>query len=154
MTEMQTKREEVGLLKQARLQTVILCGIFVILLATILYLACQVTALKAEMQTALQAMDISELSETTDKLKSAADALSEVDVRQINATVEVLKDAAENLGDVDMEQLNGAVGALKDAAGKFDEVDISSINSLVSSLDTVATKMQNAVNAITGIFNR
>ena len=154
MNEIHTKREESALLNHARLQTGILCCIFVILLVAAIFLMVQISGLKAEVQSTIEKLDVDGWVHTVDSLKTAAEAMSSVDMEQIKGTISTLKDAAENLGNVDMKQLNGAVGALKDAAGKFEEVDVDSLNSLVGSLETVASRLQNAVNAITGIFSR
>lgn len=154
MNELHTDLKEKKLLTHARLQTAVLVCIFALLLLAAVFMAAQVSALKSEIGAVLENFDPEQMNRAVNSLKDAANALNDLDLAQFNDTVGALKGAAEQLNGVDVEKLNGAVSALKDAAGNLGDVDVQSLNSLVGSLETAAGKLQNAVNAITGIFSR
>ena len=82
------------------------------------------------------------------------ETLRTLDMQQINAIVDDLRSITLRLQALDLSQLDDTVAALKDAANNLKDIDVNSLNDLVQSLDTVAQKLQNAVNAITGIFGR
>lgn len=80
--------------------------------------------------------------------------LQALDMDSVNEAVDALTDAANQLAAVDVDTLNDTITSLRDAADTLKSVDITALNSLVDSLETVANKLQNAVNAVTGIFGR
>lgn len=96
-------------------------------------------------------IDMEEVNRAVAALQQTAQSL---DMEEFNRTVAVLQTAAENLGGMDMRSLNDAISSLKRAAETFGEIDVASFNKVVQALETAATNLQNAGNAITGIFRR
>lgn len=116
-----------------KIQTMLLAGILVILLLGSILLCTQISRVTA-------CLDIVEKD------------LQAINMDDINGAVVALTDAANQLAAVDIDTLNGTITSLKDAADTLKGIDIEALNNLVSSLDTVASKLESAVNAITGIF--
>lgn len=138
-------------LKLLRVQTALIGGIFLLLLAALVFLAVQFAALGEALDMVETQLQSLELEETVEALTTAAETMGEVDMAALNEAVASLDAAAENLGAVDMKQLNSAVLALKGAATNLQDVDVEALNTLVSALETVATKLEGAVNALSNI---
>ncbi len=162
-----------------RVQTALLALILVILLAAGVFVAREISELQSVMDVIEQdvkALDMDAMNDAvsalTDAAKQfsfvdmdalngavrslteAADQLSSVDANTLNETVTALRDAAKMLSDVDMKGINKAVSSLTDAVNNLKDVDIDSLNALVQSLETVASKLQSAADAISGLFRR
>lgn len=174
-TEKTAQEKQLSLM---RIQTGLLLGIFVLVLAAGVLLFTQfakinncfemietdlekldMDALNAavgamtEAVDELSAVDMDTLNAAVASLKEAAEALSDVDMKTINDTVGSLRDAAGKLGAVDIKTLNDTVAALKNAANNLSDMDVDSINALVDSLETVAGKMEKASNTLSNIGN-
>ncbi len=65
-----------------------------------------------------------------------------------------LQAVEKDLEQIDVGEINAAVTALKEAATTLKDIDIDGLNALVGSLEDVASRLQSAVNAISGIFGR
>lgn len=144
------------LLRLQKTQTVLSACILVVILAAGIFLACRFTSISRcidLIEQDLQALNMDTLNDAVDAFTEAADRFGSLDMDAFNRTVESLEDAAEQIGGMDIDRLNGAVSSLKNAADTFGKIDVEALNSLVEALETVSAKLQNAVNAITGIFH-
>lgn len=151
---MTTEKTQLSL---AKLQTGLLAAILTVLLIGSILLAVQISQVRSCLDLVeqdLQALNMDDVNDAVDALTDAANQLAAVDVDTLNQTASELKDAAANLKNVDMDTLNQTIASLKEAADTLKNVDMEALNGLVESLETVSTKLQNAVNAVTGIFGR
>ena len=174
-TEKTAQEKQLSLM---RIQTGILFGIFVLILAAGVLLFTQFAKINncfAMIESDLEKLDMDALNSAVEAMTEAVDELSDVDMDTLNAAVASLKEAAETLADVDMKTLNETVGSLREAADKLGAVDIKTLNdtvaalktaannlsdmdvesihALVASLETVAGKMEKASNALSNIGN-
>ena len=140
-----------------RVQTLLLAGIFLIVLAVGIFAAVEFSAVHrslALIEADLQDIQMEKINDAVESLTKAADQLAEVDVDTFNETAASLRDAANKLSELDTEKINDAVVALTEAANNLSELDTEQLNALISSLEDTASKLQNAVNGITGLFGR
>ena len=129
---MKDSASERAMLRHARLQTIALYAILLLLIAAAIFIALQFASLRSS---------IAELEA----------ALPHIDAEKFTGLADSLRDTSEKLADINYTE---TVDALRDAAGTFSKIDVESLNALVNSLESVAERLQNAVNAIAGIFGR
>ena len=155
MTKIQTQGET-KVSPWVKLQTGLLAGVMILLLALVLLLG--FTAGRVEkslglVQTDLEALEMGQVNQAVTALREAADRLSAIDVEGLNETALSLKAAADSLTQVDVEALNGAISALKDAAANLKELDMDALNSVIQSLNKTVTSLQKVSDTISGIFH-
>jgi len=139
-----------------KLQVTLTACILAVILIIGIFLAVKFTAIQQcfdTIEAKLEVLDVAHLNDVAQAFTDAAEQFNSVDMDQFNETVGALRSAADNLGGIDMTELNGAVSSLKDAARTLEKVDVNALNSLVQALESVAARLENAVNAITGIFH-
>ena len=145
---------DAALLRHARLQTIAIYAILLLLLAGAILIAAAFSGIYSSigaLEEGIGQIDAAALTETINSLRDTAEVLAETDITD---TVTSLQTAADSLAGVDIPALNRAVTSLEGAAQNLGGVDVETLNSLVSALETVSVKLQNAVNGITGIFAR
>ena len=140
----ETQQKQLRLL---RLQTILMAGILVLLLAAGAFLAVQAVRLNA----VAQRLDMASVNRTIAGLEAAADSLSALDGEQMQQTVAALQTAAQHLSDVDMASLNEAISG---AAENLKELDIDAFNALIASLQASSENLEKATGVISGIFGR
>jgi len=130
------------LLLHARLRTVLLSVLILLLLAAGIYAVGALGDMKRNMDSMkqkLDAVDAEDISAIVDSVRDVTDQMKALD---FGDAVESLERAAGLLADVDVESLNGAISSLRDAAGKLSEVDVRTLNAAISSLKDAANTLK------------
>lgn len=136
--------------KLMKLQTALMAGILVLLLAVGCFVVYQVN----NIMNMVNAVDLDKVNATVASLQSTAAELEKLDMEQISAAVESLKGAAETLSKTDIGAINEGIQSLTDAAGNLSGLDIQQINELISSLETVAAQMEKTTSAFSKLFGK
>lgn len=140
-------------LKWIKLQTAMIAGILVLLLAVGAFLGLQVNAVMKQ----VNALDLAKINATVASLQATAADLENVDMAVINEAVSSLKDAAKNLSQTDISAINEGIRSLSSAAENLQTLDVDQLNELIKTLETVAGQMEqttSALSAVTKIFGR
>ena len=122
-------------LKLMRLQTILIGALIVLMIFGAIFVAVEIRSLKSD-------------------FRKIEDKIDTINFKSFNDAIDSFNDAADKFNAIDMPGFNSTVESLKGAADNFSSVDVEKLNSLVNSLNTVATKLENAVNAINKIFGR
>ena len=129
-TDMQEKQ-----LRQMKIQTAFIVGIFLVIAAVGIFTVLQFAA-----------------------MRSAVDGLGQtvqsVDPGTLERAVHSFSDAADQFGKLDMEELNETVSSLRSAAEQLKGMDMEKLNEMLGTLESAASKLQSAVSAIAAIFGR
>lgn len=157
MKENESNAGQRSLARLMRLQAILTACILIILLAAGIFAFREISTVRGCIDTlkqTLESVDAEALNDAVTAFDDAAKQIQNVDIGGLNKTVASLKDAADTFRLVDVEGFNEAVEALTEAAETLDDVDVNALNSLVQALESTAAKLQNAVNAISGLFGR
>lgn len=151
-----TTNEE-KLLRYAKLQTIAVFAILILLLVAVIFISVECSTMQRcldMIEADLRMLDMTTLNQAIGSLEDVAKSFAGIDIDSLNETVAAFKEAADGLAGVDIDALNRAVTALEGAAKNLGEVDMKALNSLVGALEDVASRLQTTVSTITGIFGR
>ncbi len=112
----QTKTPEEKQLQMMKIQTVMIAGILVLILAFVLFMAFKVNDIMAM----AEQLDLDELNAAVSSLKSAADKLSAVDVDSLNSGIASLSETAGELSSLDFQKLNIFMNSLEGMSKEMD----------------------------------
>lgn len=152
---MMTDQTEKKRLTHARIQTVLLVCIVVLLLVVALTAIRGIDSLQRTLtltQEKLDTLNMDDINRIVSALQGITAQLRELDLSHLDETADALGRAAENLDDVDIDTFNAAVNALKDAASKFQKIDIDALNTVAKALGEATEKLQGAVEKASGLM--
>ncbi len=121
-------------MKMMKIQTILIACILLVVLAIGVFLAVQFSSVG-------KCVDV------------VVEKLEAIDAEKLNDAIGAFSEAAEQFNEMDIDKINDSISSLQKAAENLGKVDIEQLNLLVESLNATAEKLQNAVNAITGIFS-
>ena len=157
MTEQRKQGETVPVSPWVKLQTLLLAGVFVLLLALVFTTALSARRLDRSMelvQQDLEALDMGRVNEAVAALTEAAEQLAAVDVEGLNQTAQALKAGADSLTQVDVASLNKAVSSLQQAADTLKTMDMEAFNGVIGSLNKAVASLQKVSDTLSGLFGR
>lgn len=136
--------------KILQIQTALIAGILILLLAVGAFLVLQVNTAMEQ----VKALDLDKINATVSSLQATAADLENLDMDVINEAVASLKGAAENLAKTDMGAINDGIKALSAAASNLETLDVEQLNSLIQSLESVAAQMEKTTSTFNKLFGR
>ncbi|MBR6120503.1 MAG: hypothetical protein IKQ04_09335 [Oscillospiraceae bacterium] len=156
MTKTTTQRETAPVSLWVKLQTGLLAGVLILLLALVLMIGSAAGRIEQSFQLVqrdLESLEMEEINQAVTALREAADRLAAVDAEGLNRTAQSLKAAADSLTRVDVDTLNGAIASLREAADTLKSLDMEALNNVVQSLNKTVASLQKVSDTISGIFH-